>query len=117
MDRYHITTLLGARNGRTAEAFDRDHKVLLDAAKGLGFRDFKSFRDRWMGTVDPDGAERNADNQEAAREAYLAQSIDGLWFGRSEERRVGKECVSRCRSRGARYHYKKNIKKQKRIHK
>src|SRR3546814_21001247 len=35
-----------------------------------------------MGTVDPDGAERNADNQEAAREAYLAQSIDGMWFGR-----------------------------------
>ncbi|HEY9559053.1 MAG TPA: DUF222 domain-containing protein, partial [Acidimicrobiales bacterium] len=82
IDRSHITTLLGARNGRTAEAFDRDHKVLLDAAKGLGFRDFKSFRDRWMGTVDPDGAERNADNQEAAREAYLAQSIDGMWFGR-----------------------------------
>src|SRR3546814_19616531 len=54
IDRYHITTLLGARNGRTAEAFDQDHKVLLDAAKGLGFRDFKSFRDRWMGTVDPE---------------------------------------------------------------
>src|SRR3546814_18942378 len=27
---------------------------------------------------------------------------------RSEERRVGKECVSTCRSRGAPYHYKKN---------
>src|SRR3546814_11100264 len=26
---------------------------------------------------------------------------------RSEERRVGKECVSTCRSRGSRYHYKK----------
>src|SRR3546814_12306592 len=24
--------------------------------------------------------------------------------GRSEERRVGKECVSKCRSRGSRYH-------------
>src|SRR3546814_6801303 len=28
---------------------------------------------------------------------------------RSEERRVGKECVSTCRSRGLPYHYKKNI--------
>src|SRR3546814_18995367 len=27
---------------------------------------------------------------------------------RSEERRVGKECVSTCRSRWAQYHYKKN---------
>src|SRR3546814_13156728 len=27
---------------------------------------------------------------------------------RSEERRVGKECVSRCRSRWSPYHYKKN---------
>src|SRR3546814_18249668 len=26
---------------------------------------------------------------------------------RSEERRVGKECVSKCRSRGLPYHYKK----------
>src|SRR3546814_1548072 len=29
---------------------------------------------------------------------------------RSEERRVGKECVSTCRSRWSQYHYKKNTK-------
>src|SRR3546814_20768235 len=29
---------------------------------------------------------------------------------RSEERRVGKECVSTCRSRWSPYHYKKKIK-------
>src|SRR3546814_14916898 len=29
------------------------------------------------------------------------------WSRRSEERRVGKECVSTCRSRWAAYHYKK----------
>src|SRR3546814_20844933 len=34
----------------------------------------------------------------------------GALFGRSEERRVGKECVSTCRSRGSTYHKKKNIK-------
>src|SRR3546814_12874617 len=32
------------------------------------------------------------------------------FFERSEERRVGKECVSTCRSRWSPYHYKKNIK-------
>src|SRR3546814_15532894 len=31
-----------------------------------------------------------------------------LRTGRSEERRVGKECVSTCRSRWSPYHYKKN---------
>src|SRR3546814_20261459 len=32
---------------------------------------------------------------------------------RSEERRVGKECVSTCRSRWSRYHSKKNTKIQR----
>src|SRR3546814_4629961 len=44
--------------------------------------------------------------------------IDGLklnlgyrhTWDRSEERRVGKECVSTCRSRGPPYHYKKKNK-------
>src|SRR3546814_5004411 len=34
----------------------------------------------------------------------------GLLQRRSEERRVGKECVSTCRSRWSPYHYKKNTK-------
>src|SRR3546814_20565143 len=33
-------------------------------------------------------------------------------FQRSEERRVGKECVSTCRSRWSPYHYKKNTKRE-----
>src|SRR3546814_13767063 len=35
-------------------------------------------------------------------------AIDLVRDQRSEERRVGKECVSTCRSRGWPYHYKKN---------
>src|SRR5216110_1714682 len=35
---------------------------------------------------------------------------------RSEERRVGKECVSLCRSRWWSYHLKKKKKKKKKIH-
>src|SRR3546814_15737175 len=31
-------------------------------------------------------------------------SAQTLWLGRSEERRVGKECVSTCRSRWVPYH-------------
>src|SRR3546814_12156234 len=33
--------------------------------------------------------------------------VDAGGGGRSEERRVGKECVSTCRSRRSPYHYKK----------
>src|SRR3546814_13228810 len=41
----------------------------------------------------------------------LLQSETYSWpgkFGRSDERRVGKECVSPCRSRWSPYHSKKN---------
>src|SRR3546814_14900449 len=36
-------------------------------------------------------------------------AIGSVWLGRSEERRVGKECVSRCRSWWLLYHQKKHI--------
>src|SRR3546814_11955445 len=40
----------------------------------------------------------------------LIRTPDGAIVGRSEERRVGKECVSTCRSRGWPYHKKKKKK-------
>src|SRR3546814_19343837 len=40
------------------------------------------------------------------RDKY-AQLLTPKFFNRSEERRVGKECVSTCRSRWTRYHKKK----------
>src|SRR3546814_11831292 len=41
--------------------------------------------------------------------ATTAGSLKAIWqsLDRSEERRVGKECVSTCRSRWSPYHYKK----------
>src|SRR3546814_20686695 len=41
-----------------------------------------------------------------------ARRLDGTRF-RSEERRVGKECVSTCRSRWSPYHSKKNTRNNK----
>src|SRR3546814_19885122 len=41
-------------------------------------------------------------------EAPARLAVPDAWRMRSEERRVGKECVSTCRSRWAPYHYKKN---------
>src|SRR3546814_18684658 len=39
--------------------------------------------------------------------AYSPLDVGLLMMPRSEERRVGKECVSTCRSRWSPYHYKK----------
>src|SRR3546814_12589579 len=50
----------------------------------------------------------------AAEESEVLQFVRIQWFAvlatkhRSEERRVGKECVSTCRSRWSPSHYKKN---------
>src|SRR3546814_17034535 len=46
--------------------------------------------------------------QLALAASMLVDQVGELGFhGRSEERRVGKECVSTCRSRWSPYHYKK----------
>src|SRR3546814_15685703 len=53
------------------------------------------------------------DDSDQITDVYYTAKADGTLAAlhedlvRSEERRVGKECVSTCRSRGSRYHYKK----------
>src|SRR3546814_13677838 len=43
----------------------------------------------------------------ATERPFITTDNPILWFDRSEERRVGKACGSTCRSRWARWHYKK----------
>src|SRR3546814_13863371 len=53
---------------------------------------------------------REAGGNPCGRNLLVTSVINGAGaVGRSEERRVGKECVSTCRSRWSPYHYKKNI--------
>src|SRR3546814_11179557 len=71
--------------------------------------------DSRMGIAAPSGTAlgaRNAENDIDGREVLLdvvriGPALTGCLV-RSEERRVGKECVSTCRSRWSPYHYKKN---------
>src|SRR3546814_14538808 len=53
---------------------------------------------------------RSGDRPDIAGEIAPALRIVGA-LERSEERRVGQECVSTCRSRWSPYHSKKNIRK------
>src|SRR3546814_12015465 len=55
------------------------------------------------------GIERRRSSTQTAAVAALSsspQTVTGR--SRSEERRVGNECVSKCRSRWSQYHYNKN---------
>src|SRR3546814_19578287 len=48
-------------------------------------------------------------------QAFAAKTTVGRHDGSSEERRVGKACVSTCRSRWSRYHSNKNTNKYEMI--
>jgi hypothetical protein len=79
IDRGHLTTLAGACNPRTRFWFERDHKLLLDHARTMGFVDFKRVVDTWELCADPDGAEQGAEEGRAARELHLSELLDGSW--------------------------------------
>src|SRR3546814_164342 len=68
-------------------------RALFDLLEKIGIRisDFDAPTEFWHGRTD---------------EAKLSAALAEVPM-RSEERRVGKECVSMCRYRGAPYHYKK----------
>jgi hypothetical protein len=82
IDRSHVTTMLGVRTARTEKAFERDHHILVESARSVGFIDFKAHCDRWERIVDADGAERNAEDDHNARELHLSRSFGGMWFGK-----------------------------------
>src|SRR3546814_19695192 len=50
----------------------------------------------------------SVENRVARLPHFRGSARDQLHGARSEERRVGKECVSTCRSRWSRYNYKKH---------
>src|SRR3546814_20530407 len=78
---------------------------------GLFAREYAKFATRKVGGVVTMGTPFSGDPR--ANHAWrLYQLVSGLPVDRpprSEERRVGKECVSTCRSRWSPYHYKKTI--------
>src|SRR3546814_3914352 len=57
-----------------------------------------------LGKLDPELPGRYASEKKAALSSAAAKLCAGEAIVRSEERRVGKECVSTCRSRWSPYH-------------
>src|SRR3546814_19245267 len=67
-------------------------------------------RSRWGALCN----ERERARRPGIAQSYRALTSSGSYPGRSEERRVGKECVSPCRYRWS-PHHKKTHKKQKKM--
>src|SRR3546814_13695103 len=61
----------------------------------------------WLGQA---AASAHARRSTHAPMSAIRPTSSATGMNRSEERRVGKECVSTCRSRWSPYHYKKNKK-------
>src|SRR3546814_15683508 len=67
----------------------------------------------WQGNFD---FSRNWGKSASAGGKQLSQAYTRALTTRSEESRVGKECVSTCRSRWSREHSKKNRRQAVRVH-
>src|SRR3546814_12421695 len=63
------------------------------------------------------GKRQARDTREFVQQGPEHAIIGTELMARSEERRVGKECVSKCRDRWLPYHYKKKQKKKTAKHK
>jgi hypothetical protein len=76
------------------EAFARDEAVLVGAAKELKFGPFSAVVAYWSQLADPDGAEASDMEKRARRDAFLSQSVSGMWLGQMTLDPVSGEIVS-----------------------
>ena len=91
-----LRSALARRDERLVERMDRSARALADGGT-LAMHEVEGldWPDLHFGFEAPDGA---------TTEVRVPARTGGTVPGRSEERRVGKECVPRCRSRGSPYH-------------
>jgi len=81
IDIHHVRVLARARTEVTAEAFERDEKLLVDMARTMRFDRFARAVAYWGQLADPDGTEADAHALHQRRRAHVSKSFDGLWFG------------------------------------
>src|SRR3546814_20789552 len=89
--------------------WNRIDAALAERLPGLGFAALSTYQARTTATAAPGLVQTNChlDILRWKPERRFLGTEASLGLMRSEERRVGKECVSKCRSRWSPYHYKK----------
>ncbi len=78
----HVDAIASVRREETKEALERDEEFLVEQAKAMRFADFSRVLAYWAQHADPDGTEDRAEAQRRDRDAYLAPSFSGMWFGK-----------------------------------
>lgn len=77
----HVAKLASLRTERSADALERDERLLVDQARELRFADFCRVADYWSYHADPDGAEEAAEARRGRRDVVLSPSVFGMWLG------------------------------------
>jgi hypothetical protein len=77
----HMAALERVRSETTAAAYERDEEMLVGRAQELRFDDFCRVVSYWHQSVDPDGAEVDAEKRFGDRRAHLSQTFRGMWVG------------------------------------
>src|SRR3546814_12064370 len=100
MSAIRMMAVFARRVGMTPQAF-HDHWRYPHGSLGQGIRIIKRYVQSHQ--VDVDFLDADQNRYEGIAEVWFDSEADAAAFVRSEERRVGKECVSTCRSRVAPY--------------
>ena len=90
----HVELITALDKPRMEEALRRDEVMLVGQARRLRFEDFGRVLAYWRQYADPDGAEQAAEDRRGAREMFLSQSFDGMWFGKMTLDPISGEIVS-----------------------
>lgn len=78
----HVRRLANAYNPRTRSAFSRDEALLVSWALEKSFLEFCIDLDVWLLENDADGTSQKAQDQRDRRDAWLAESFDGMHLGK-----------------------------------
>ena len=78
----HLDVLSSLHTPATEAALARDEELLVDQARTLSHADFVRATEYWRLLADPDGTEDRDEARRSRRDAYLVQTVEGMWFGR-----------------------------------
>lgn len=81
IDSHHVRLLARARTEVTAEYFQRDEQLLVDAACTMRYDHFARAVAYWRQLADPDGVEADSNLLHERRRAHVSRSFEGLLFG------------------------------------
>ena len=78
----HVRRIASALNPRTREAFARDESLFVSWAQSKDFFRFSDRLGRWLLRNDPDGCSKSDMDQRDRRDAWLAESFEGMYLGK-----------------------------------